>query len=143
MKGIAAYLNFDDGKTEEAFAFYREVFGVGPPAIMRFKENPGAGKLPKEEENLILHINLNLGENLMLMGSDVPRSMGMKVVMGNNIHLLIDAESEAEAKTIYAKLSAGGKVHMELQKTFWGALYANFTDKFGVEWMINFAYPKT
>jgi len=142
MKGIAAYLNFE-GKTEEAFAFYREAFGAGPPAIMRFKENPEAGKLPEEEMNLILHINLNLGENLMLMGSDVPRSMGMKVVMGNNVHLMIEAESEWEAKKLYAKLSDGGKVHMELQKTFWGALYANFTDKFGVEWMINFAYPKT
>jgi len=74
----------------------------------------------------------------MLMGSDAPESMGMKVNFGNNVHLMIDAESEQEARRQYAGLSAGGKVHMPLEKTFWGALYANFTDKFGVQWMISF-----
>ena len=141
MKSIAPYLNFD-GRTEEAFLFYQEAFGAGPFALQRFRDMPDPGKVTEEEKNLIMHINLNLGDNLMLMGSDVPRSMGMKLVMGNNVHMMLDMDSEAEARDLYAKLSAGGKVHMELQKTFWGALYANFTDKFGVQWMINFTMPK-
>lgn len=104
---------------------------------------PEAGRVSDEEKDLILHINLNIGDNLMLMGSDVPRSMGMKLVMGNNVHLMVETDTEEEARALYAKPSAGGKVHMELQKTFWGALYANFSDKFGVQWMINFPLPKS
>jgi PhnB protein len=142
MKSLAAYLNFD-GKTEEAFAFYRKAFGVGPPALVRFRDMPDAGRVSDEEKDLIMHINLNLGDNLMLAGSDVPRSMGMKLEVGNNVHLMVETDTEEEARDLYAKLSAGGKIHMELQKTFWGALYANFSDKFGVQWMINFPLPKS
>jgi PhnB protein len=137
MKAISAYLNWN-GKTEEAFNFYKSVFGGEFSALQRFKDMPGAEKTPEKEKNWILHIALPLGKAGVLMGSDTPESRGMKVVHGNNVHLMIDAESEQEAERLFMALSAGGKVMMPLQKQFWGALYASLTDKFRVNWMINY-----
>lgn len=138
MKAIHPYLNFS-GKTEEAFSFYKSVFGGEFSSVQRFKDMPGAEKLRPKEKDQLMHIALPIGKAAILMGSDAPESMGMKVSPGNNVHLMIDAESEAEARRLFETLSAGGKVQMPLQKTFWGALYSNFTDKYGVHWMINYA----
>ena len=137
MKSIAPYLNFN-GKTEEAFNFYKSVFGGEFASLQRFKDMPSQANVSANEKEQILHIALPLGNVGMLMGSDSPESMGMMVNFGNNVHIMIDTESEQEAKRLYAALSAGGKAHMSLQKTFWGALYANFTDRFGVQWMVNY-----
>jgi PhnB protein len=137
MKSISAYLNWN-GKTEEAFNFYKSVFGGEFSALQRFKDMPGDQKIPDKEENMILRIALRLGKAGMLFGSDAPESRGMKVVQGNNVHLMIDAEGEQEAERLFMALSAGGKVMMPLQKMFWGALHASFTDKYGVNWMISY-----
>ncbi len=137
MKAIDPYLNFNN-ETEEAFLFYKSVFGGEFSSVQRFKDMPGAEKILPHEINKILHIALPLGKGGVLMGSDALESMGRKVVYGNNVHLMIDMESEAEAEKLFKGLSAGGKVQMPLEKTFWGALYASFTDKFGVQWMINY-----
>ena len=140
MKNINPYLNFD-GRTEEAFNFYQSIFG-GKISLMRYKEMPGAEKMPAKEKEKVMHATLPLGKAGMLMGSDVPGSMLDKLKFGTNTYIMIEAESEKEAHTLYDKLSAGGKVEMELQKMFWGALYASFIDKFGVQWMINYTYEK-
>lgn len=136
MKSISPYLNFD-GKTEEAFGFYQSVFG-GQVASMRYKEMPGSEGLPPEDKDRIMHANLNIGKNGMIMGSDVPSSMRGKLVMGTNTYIMLSPESEMEAERIFNALSAGGQVEMPLQKMFWGALYASWTDRFGVQWMVNF-----
>lgn len=140
MKTIYPYLNLN-GTTEEAFNFYKSVFGGEFSSMMRYGEMPDAEKVPEKERNRIMHMSLPLG-NSSLMGSDILESMGQKVTMGNGIYLMISPESEAEAHRLFKGLSAGGKVEMALEKMFWGDLYGTFTDKFGVQWMIDYSYEK-
>lgn len=138
MKSINPYLNFKD-KTEEAFNFYKSVLGGEFTMFQRFKDMPpGSGEVAVSEKELILHVSLTLENGIVIMGSDAPEAHGLKVVFGNNVHMMINAESEDEADKLFKGLSKGGKVMMPLQKMFWGALYASFTDKFGINWMINF-----
>jgi PhnB protein len=138
MKSISPYLNFKD-RTEEAFNFYKAVFGGEFTMLQRFKDMPpGSAKVGDAEKDLILHVSLSLGNGIVIMGSDAPEAHGLKVVQGNNVHISINAESEEEAERLYKELSSGGKVDMPLQKMFWGAMYAGFADRFGVHWMINF-----
>jgi PhnB protein len=138
MISVNPYLNFN-GRTEEAFNFYKSVFGGEFSMLQRFKDMPGNEKFPAKEREQIMHVSLKVNENVTIMGSDAPESMGMKITFGNNVHISINAENEEEAERLYKALSAGGKVTMPLQKMFWGALYADFSDRFGVLWMINCA----
>lgn len=140
MKSFSIYLNFD-GRTEEAFNFYRSVFG-GDLAPMRYKEMPDTSQVSPADREKIMHVALPLGKTGMIMGSDVPESMRGNLKIGTNTYIMIEAESEGEAQTLFSKLSAGGTVEMALQKTFWGALYASFSDRFGVQRMINYTYPQ-
>ncbi len=134
---INPYLNFN-GNTEEAFNFYKSVFGGEFGALMRFKDMPeGDSKMPEVEGERIMHIALPLGE-AMLMGTDASESMGQKVVFGNNSYISIHPDTLEEAQRIFDQLSAGGKVEMPLQKQFWGSYFASFADKFGVQWMVNY-----
>ena len=138
MRSINPYLNFKD-KTEEAFNFYRSVLGGEFTMLQRFKDMPpGMGEVAESEKELILHVSLVLEKGVVIMGSDAPEAHGLKVITGNNVHMMINAESEEEAQRIFNGLSKGGKVTMPLQKAFWGALYASFSDKYGVNWMINY-----
>ncbi len=144
MKAISAYLNFQ-GNTEEVFNFYKSVFGGEFAALQRFKdmpEMPGAMKVDVKDEDKIMHIALSVGKDVNIMGSDALESHGQRLTFGNNAYLSIVAESEEEAERIFKDLSSGGKIEMPLQKMFWGALYASFTDKYGVQWMINYSYEQ-
>lgn len=136
MKAINTYLNFP-GTSEEAFSFYKTVFG-GEYYIMRFKETPEAEKLSPELAEKAMHISLPIGKDNTLMATDALEEMGHKTTPGNNYFICLDAESEAEAQRLFDGLSAGGKVEVPLGKMFWGALYGQITDKFGIQWMINF-----
>lgn len=138
MTVINTYLNFP-GNTEEAFNFYKSVFG-GEFAgeINRFKDTPDGDKLPENEREKVMHIALPIGAGNMLMGTDSLESMGQSVTMGNNIYISIHPESKEEAERLFNGLSAGGTVEMPLEKMFWGAWFASFTDRFGVRWMINY-----
>jgi PhnB protein len=143
MASASVYLNFSN-QTEEAFNFFKSVFGgeFRVPGIMRFKDVPPAAGMPplaKEDENLVMHIELPLPGGLVLMGSDAPASMGFNVVSGNNVHLNIMPDTRAETKRLFDALAAGGKVTMELQDMFWGDYYGTCTDKYGVQWMFNCA----
>ncbi len=140
MKTVYPYLNLN-GTTEEAFNFYKSVFGGEFSSIMRYKEMPGVNRVPENERNRIMHAALPLGDS-MLMASDILESMGQKVNLGNGFYIMISPESEAEARRLFNELSAGGKVEMALEKMFWGDLYGTFTDKFGVQWMIDYTYQK-
>lgn len=140
MAKVSTYLNFPR-KTEEAFNFYRSVFGgefIG--GIHRFSEVPpqeGMPEMNEEDKNLIMHISLPILGGHVLMGTDAPETMGFKVNQGNNIYLNLEPDTRAEADELFSKLSVGGKVETEMQEMFWGAYYGSFTDKYGIQWMIN------
>lgn len=112
----------------------------GNDGIARFGDMPaqeGMPPLPEEAKNLILHVELSILGNFVLMGSDAPEAMGFKVTMGNNLYINLEPDTRKETETLFALLSEGGAVSMELQDTFWGAYYGSCTDKFGVQWMFN------
>ncbi len=142
MAKVDVYLNFP-GNTEEAFNFYRSVFGGEFRAIIRFKDMPMPGApTPKNEENKIMHVALPIGKDDILMGSDALESHGQKVIQGNNVRISIFPESKAEADKIFKALSAGGTVEMPLADQAWGDYYGGLKDKFGIYWMVDYAYPK-
>lgn len=140
MARVSTYLNFSR-HTEEAFNFYKSVFGTefaGP--IARFGEvppQPGAPALPDEDKNLIMHIELPILAGHVLMGTDAPESCGFTVTVGNNTHIMLEPDTREETSRLFTALSEGGKVTMALQEMFWGAYYGSFTDKYGVQWMVN------
>jgi PhnB protein len=134
MATINTYLNFN-GNTLEAFNFYKSVFGGEFSALQHFKDGPGGDKMPAAEQNKIMHVALPVGGNV-IMGTDVSASM-TPVVFGTNSSISIESANKEEADKLFDGLSAGGNVGMPLQKMFWGAYFGYFTDKFGVQWMIN------
>ena len=143
MSKVSTYLNFQRN-TEEAFNFYRSVFGgqFGGNGIARFGDIPpmeGMPPIAPDDKNLVMHIELPILGGHVLMGTDAPESMGMKVIPGNHVHINLEPETRKETKRLFDALSAGGKVTMELQDMFWGAYYGSFTDKFGINWMVNCA----
>lgn len=141
MSNFNFYLNFN-GNTEEAFNFYRSVFGGEFAGIMRWKDNPSCGDAGPGVQNKIMHIALPLGNGQILMGTDSLKEMGGEVTMGTNMHIVIGPDSKEDADRMFAALSDGGKVTMPMQDTFWGAYYGMMTDQFGVQWMINYEKPK-
>src|ERR1043165_1961578 len=142
MATINPYLNFN-GNCEEAFNFYKSIFGGEFATVMRFKDTPPNVQMPKDpsEDNYIMHVALPLGKGHTLMGSDRPKAMGPGT-MSDNFSVSVDTDSEAEARKIYEALSKGGKVIMPFEKTFWGSLFGMFTDKFGIQWMVSYSQPQ-
>ena len=141
MTKLNTYLNFA-GNTEEAFTFYKSVFGGEFSAVVRFKDMPMQEvNIPKEDENKIMHIGLPIGDSV-LMATDALESMGQKLAVGNNVYISIHPESKAEADRIFNALSAGGAIEMPIADQPWGDYYGSFKDKFGVQWMVNYGVPK-
>lgn len=141
MATFHPYLNFA-GNTEEAFNFYKSVFGGEFTSVNRFKDVPGQS-IPPEVQDKIMHISLPIGGGTVLMATDAIESMGHKLIEGNNNYISIAPDSKEEADRLYNGLSVGGKIEMPLSDQFWGAYFASFTDKFGTNWMINYIYPKS
>ena len=141
MATINPYLNFL-GNTEEAFNFYKSVFGGEFIMLQRFKDTPEADKMAKEDGEKIMHIALAVGNGTILMATDALEAFGQKINFGNNIYISLTAESKEEADKLFKGLSADGKIEMPLQDTFWGAYFGSWADKFGVQWMVNYDYPK-
>lgn len=139
MATINPYLTFN-GNCEEAFTFYKSVFGGEFPYVGRFGDMPSAEGNPpisEEDSKKIMHMSLPISKETILMGSDAVGEFCQTFDQGNNITLSINAESTQEADRLFNGLSAGGKVGMSMNKTFWGAYFGMFTDKFGINWMIN------
>jgi len=141
MARVSTYLNFSR-HTEEVFLFYKSVFGgeFGAGGIARMGDAPmpeGAPPLAEEDRNLVMHIELKILGNHVLMGTDAPESMGFTVVNGNNLHINLEPDRKIETKRLFDALSVGGVITMELQDVFWGAYYGSCTDKFGIQWMFN------
>jgi PhnB protein len=137
MPSLNPYLNFA-GNTEEAFNFYKSVFGGEFLTVMRFKDSAETANVLDTEKNKIMHIALPIGKGNVLMATDALESMGQKLNAGNNFYISIQPDSKEEADRLFKGLSAGGKVEMPMQDMFWGAYYGSFRDKFGVQWMINY-----
>jgi PhnB protein len=141
MATLNPYLNFA-GNTEEAFKFYRSVFGGDFTNLTRFKDTPEAGRVPEKEKNMLMHVSLPVGKGNTLMATDALESMGHTLTPGNTIYLSLEADSKDEAQSLFNGLSAGGKVNSPLQDTFWGAYFGMLTDKFGIQWMVNYTHKK-
>jgi len=141
MARVSTYLNFVDN-TEEAFNFYKSVFGgefIG--GIARLGDAPlpeGAPPMAEAYKILVINVALEILGGHVLMGTDAPETMGFKVNMGNNVYINLEPDSREEAKKLFDALSVGGKIEMDLQDMFWVAYYGSFTDKYGVQWMVNF-----
>ncbi|KAA0966906.1 VOC family protein [Sporosarcina sp. ANT_H38] len=133
---VDIYLNFN-GNCREVVEFYAEVFGTEAPKIMTFGDSPPNPEypLPEEAKNLVMHTRLNIsGSNIMF--SDV--FPGMRFIEGNNISLAFVSTDQDEVKSVFSRLKEGGNVGMELQDTFWSKSYGQITDKFGIEWQLNY-----
>ena len=140
MTKINPYLNFH-GNAEEAFQFYKAIFGGDFITVMRFKDMGDDGRMSEEDKNKIAHIALPIGGNI-LMGSDALESYGQKFQAGNNFYVSLTTETKEEADRLYNSLSAKGEVEMAIGDAPWGAYFGMFKDKFDVRWMISFERGK-
>ena len=137
MTTVNAYLNFD-GNCEEAFNFYRSVFGGEFTYVGKFKEMPPSEyQLSEADMEKIMHMSYPIGGGTVLMGSDTAGEWGGTVIAGTNVSLSIHTDSKEEADRIYNGLSAGGKATMPMNETFWGSYFGMFTDKYGIHWMVS------
>lgn len=142
MPRVSTYLNFP-GKTEEAMLFYKQVFngqfvGDGLQRFGDFAPFDGQPEMSDEDKQLIIHAELEILNGYILMATDAPESMGFKLMHGNNMHINVEPDSRAEATRLFNELSAGGVITMPLQDMFWGAYFGSFSDKYGINWMINY-----
>jgi PhnB protein len=137
MPSLNPYLNFNSN-CEEAFNFYRSVFGGDFAMMMRFGEAPAGAGGDASEANKVMHVSLPVGTS-MLMGSDCPDSYGMKITAGNNYNISINADSRAHADQLFNGLSNGGEALFPMQDQFWGDYFGMLKDKFGVQWMISYS----
>lgn len=139
MATINSYLNFR-GNTEEAFNFYKSVFGGEFAILQRFKDVPDSG-MPPEDQDKLMHVSLPIGGNV-LMGTDAVGLQGKDYLAGNNFQLSVSVDSKEEAEKIFNGLAVGGEVKMPLQETFWAPAFGMLNDKFGIQWMVNYDGPK-
>ncbi|MFA6958095.1 MAG: VOC family protein [Thermoanaerobaculia bacterium] len=137
MSSVNLYLNFD-GNTEEAFDFYRGVFGQEYQLLVRFRDFPAhAACVDEAQLDKIAHVALPLGNGTVLMGTDVVDRARNAFVVGTNVYIHLDTDSEGEANRLFAALSDGGSVQMPLARTEWAEAYGVCADRFGVQWMVN------
>ncbi|WP_067146051.1 VOC family protein [Pseudotamlana agarivorans] len=138
MATTNTYLNFN-GNCEEAFTFYKSVFGGEFSYLGRFSDIPPSENLtiPEADKSKIMHISLPIG-NSILMGSDSGGEWAPDFKQGNNFSISISADSKIEADKLFSALSKNGKINMPLENTFWGDYFGMLTDQFGISWMVSF-----
>jgi PhnB protein len=140
MATINPYINFN-GNAEEAFTFYKSVFGGEFTKIIRFKDlSSPEFPVAENEANKIMYIALPIGKNI-LIANDVPESMGRVNENENRSKISISAESKEEADKLFNGLSAGGKVEMPITNSPWSSYFGMFRDKYGIEWTVEFNRP--
>lgn len=137
MANINPHINFN-GNAEEAFLFYKSVFGGEFSRIVRFKELSGPDfPVPEKEADKIMHITLPIG-NSILMANDVPEIMGRTNENENRSKIVIRAGSKEEADKLFNGLSVDGQIEMPIDDSPWGSYFGMFRDKYGIEWMVEF-----
>ncbi len=132
MTQINAYLGFD-GKCREAMTFYQECLG-GELTLQTMAESPLADQMPAEDGQNILHSTLTQGD-LVLMATDMGRG---ERINGNTVSLALNCSSEEEINRFFSNLSVGGQISCPLSEQFWGGTFGSFTDKYGMNWMLNY-----
>jgi PhnB protein len=138
MALINPHINFN-GNAEEAFTFYKSVFGGEFAKIIRFKELASPEfPVAEKEENKVMHIALPIGKGSVLMGNDVPEIMGLTNENENRSKIVISAESKEEAEKLFNGLSVGGQIEGPIGDSPWGSYFGMFRDKYGIEWMVDF-----
>ncbi len=141
MARTSTYLNFARS-TEEAFNFYKSVFGtefVG--GIARFGDIPaqeGQPEMSDDDKQLVMNVQLPILGGHLLMGTDAPESMGFQLNQGNNVYICLDPDTRAEADRLFAALAEGGAVEAPLEDAFWGDYFGSLIDRYGVRWMVNY-----
>jgi PhnB protein len=143
MPKINVYLTFN-GNCEEAFNFYKSVFGGEFPYLGRFKDMPPqpGQSVPQADANKIMHISLPIGNETILMGSDAGGDWGKNIQVGNNFSISLSADDKTQADNFFKKLLAGGTTKMPMADTFWGSYFGMLTDKFGINWMVSYDKPQ-
>jgi len=137
MALINPYINFN-GNAEEAFNFYKSVFGGEFALIVRFKDMPNPEfPIAENEANKIMHIALPIGQNV-LMANDVPERMGRVNENENRSKISVSAQSREEAGKLFNGLSVGGSIEMPIADSPWGSYFGMFRDKYGIEWIVDF-----
>jgi PhnB protein len=139
MAKVNVYLSFN-GDCESAFTFYKSVFGGEFNSVARYKDMPPMPNytVADTDKEKILHIGLPISAETILLGCDTSEAWSGKIVMGNSIYICITPDSETDARRIFNALAVDGKITMPLEKQFWGSLNGMFTDKFGVNWMVDY-----
>jgi len=143
MTVLNPYLVFK-GNCEEAFNFYRSVFGGEFRFMGRYKDlsQPDRKNFVLEEDEKIMHVSLPISTETVLMGCDIAGSDGQPIVAGNNFSLSLTTDSREEADRLFRELSAGGQIKMPMNQTFWGSYFGVLTDKFGIGWTMSFDSEK-
>ena len=144
MAKVNPYLHFL-GNTEEVFNFYKSVFGGEFAGVMRYGDmsgQEGCENMSDEDKNKIMHIALPVSDGYVLMGTDAVGEHAEDAVFGNNISLSVGADSKEEAEKIFNGLADGAEITMPIADTFWNAYFGMLKDKFGINWMVNYDYPK-
>jgi PhnB protein len=136
MTKVNPYISFN-GNAEEAFTFYKSVFGGDFETVMRWGDNPQCAEMSDADKNKVMHIAINVGDSV-IMGSDhVGGPDGEPFKPGNNFTIAIAPDGRGDADRLFAGLSAGGRVFMPMTDMFWGGYFGSFSDKFGIRWLIN------
>lgn len=141
---VHPYLNYD-GKTEEAFRFYEKALGGKLGDIHRFGGMPQheGFTLTPEQQNGVMHVALELPDGQMIMASDTLPGMGPARVAGNNISISVHPDSKPDADRMFNALAEGGTITMPIADQFWGDYFGSLTDRFGVNWMVNYTPPRS
>lgn len=142
MSTINSWINFN-GNAEEAFTFYKSVFGGEFTKVVRFKDL-ASDEFPvaQKEENKIMYIALPIGNHTMLIANDVPEVLGQVNEHENRSKILVSTESKEEADRLFSGLSAGGEVEGAMGDSPWGSYAGMFRDKYGIEWIVEFSPTK-
>src|SRR6188768_1784731 len=130
MRNINPYLHFN-GAAEEAMTFYKSVLGGAFTIFQRYKEVPGGEKMPAADQERVIHISLQVSASITIMASDTMGTLD-DYQKGTNFHICLHTDSETENEKLFDALSKGGQIEMPLNKTFWGAYFGMFRDKFGI-----------
>ena len=133
MTHISAYINFE-GECRNAMQFYQQCLG-GELNLQKISQSPMAAQMPSEKAGHILHGSL-VSKGMVIMGSDITPPDFLR---GNNIRLCLQCNSNEEIEQYFTSLSEAGKVKTPLHQTFWGATYGEFTDRFGINWILNYS----
>ncbi len=144
MSRVSTYLNFM-GNTEEAFVFYKAVFGTEfLTPISRLGDmpvDPSMAPLSADEQRMVMHVELPILDGHVLMATDLLASQGHELRIGNNMTINLELEDRAETERLFKELSEGGSDQFGLQDMPWGAYWGTCADRFGVRWMFNCVDP--